>query len=134
MTQNETQTQTQTQTSRESESGSGSGSGSGFPAAARKVQLRLIPLFILYVTCFLDRENIGFASLAMNADLGLSASAYGLGAGMLFWTCFAPCEAGCGNRGPNGSSAAQGVSALAGSSTVFSTSRHANLWPECRTQ
>lgn len=53
-------------------------------SAARKVSWRLVPLFVLYITCFLDRVNVGFAALAMNADLGLSASAYGLGAGMLF--------------------------------------------------
>ena len=28
--------------------------------------------------------NVGFASLAMSADLGLSATAYGFGAGILF--------------------------------------------------
>jgi ACS family tartrate transporter-like MFS transporter len=38
----------------------------------------------LYVVCFLDRVNVGFASLQMNKDLGLSAAAYGFGAGIFF--------------------------------------------------
>jgi MFS transporter, ACS family, tartrate transporter len=46
---------------------------------------RLIPfLFVLYVVCFLDRVNVGFASLQMNRDLGLSPAAYGFGAGIFF--------------------------------------------------
>jgi ACS family tartrate transporter-like MFS transporter len=51
----------------------------------RAVTRRLVPfLFLLYVVCFLDRVNVGFAALQMNRDLGLSAAAYGLGAGILF--------------------------------------------------
>src|SRR5262249_35356030 len=51
-------------------------------AAARR---RLIPfLFLLYIVAYLDRINVGFAALQMNAALGLSASAYGLGAGIFF--------------------------------------------------
>jgi ACS family tartrate transporter-like MFS transporter len=51
----------------------------------RKVALRLIPfLGLLYFVSFLDRVNVGFAALTMNADLGLSASAFGLGAGIFF--------------------------------------------------
>jgi len=54
-------------------------------ATIRKVTRRLVPfLFVLYVVCFLDRVNVGFAALQMNADLGLSATAYGLGAGIFF--------------------------------------------------
>ena len=38
-----------------------------------KVTRRLLPfLFILYIVCFLDRVNIGFAALQMNHDLGFS--------------------------------------------------------------
>ena len=48
----------------------------------RKVYLRLLPFcFILYLICYLDRANIGFAALTMNKDLGLSSYVYGLGAG-----------------------------------------------------
>ncbi len=54
-------------------------------AALRQVTRRLIPfLFVLYVANYLDRVNVSFAALQMNRDLGLSASAYGLGAGMFF--------------------------------------------------
>jgi MFS transporter, ACS family, tartrate transporter len=51
----------------------------------RKVAWRLIPfLGVLYFFAFLDRVNVGFAALTMNADLGLSAAAYGLGSGIFF--------------------------------------------------
>src|SRR5882757_4981216 len=38
----------------------------------------------LYVINYLDRVNVGFAALRMNADIGLSSAAYGLGAGLFF--------------------------------------------------
>ena len=41
-------------------------------------------MFLLYIVAYLDRINVGFAALQMNAALGLSASAYGLGAGIFF--------------------------------------------------
>ncbi|CAA2158591.1 Putative tartrate transporter [Methylobacterium brachiatum] len=51
----------------------------------RRVYWRLIPfLFLLLVVNYLDRVNIGFAALRMNADLGLSASAFGFGASIFF--------------------------------------------------
>ncbi len=51
----------------------------------RKVAWRLLPLLVAcYFLSFLDRVNIGYAALTMNTDLGLSASAYGLGAGIFF--------------------------------------------------
>ena len=51
----------------------------------KKVGRRLIPfLALLYFVAFLDRVNIGFAALTMNEDIGLSAAAYGLGAGIFF--------------------------------------------------
>ena len=44
----------------------------------RKLQLRLIPfLFLLYVVAMVDRINIGFASLTMNGDLGITREQYG---------------------------------------------------------
>jgi MFS transporter, ACS family, tartrate transporter len=52
----------------------------------RKVGWRLLPLlFLLYITSFLDRTNLGLASLQMNHDLALSATAYALGAGVFFF-------------------------------------------------
>ena len=54
-------------------------------AVLTKVRWRLIPfLFILYIVSYLDRINVGFAALQMNEALGLSATAYGLGAGIFF--------------------------------------------------
>jgi ACS family tartrate transporter-like MFS transporter len=54
-------------------------------AALRKLAWRLIPfLGMLYFFAFLDRVNVGFAALTMNADLGLSAAVFGLGSGIFF--------------------------------------------------
>lgn len=54
-------------------------------AVFSKCAWRLIPFMgLLYVVNFLDRVNVGFAALSMNADIGLNAQAYGLGAGMFF--------------------------------------------------
>ena len=51
----------------------------------RKITLRLIPfLFILYIVAWLDRVNVGFAGLQMNADLGFSSAAFGFGSGVFF--------------------------------------------------
>lgn len=54
-------------------------------ALFRKISRRLLPfLFLLYVVAYLDRVNIGFAKLQMNADLGFSDTVYGVGAGVFF--------------------------------------------------
>ncbi|WP_448118796.1 MFS transporter [Pseudomonas serbica] len=51
----------------------------------RKIFVRLLPLLIcLYIISYLDRVNVGFAALTMNADIGLSAAVYGWGAGLFF--------------------------------------------------
>src|ERR1700730_69416 len=55
----------------------------------RRVSARLVPfLIICYFVAYLDRVNVGFAALTMNKDLGISATAYGLGAGIFFFTYF----------------------------------------------
>ena len=55
------------------------------PATLRKIFVRLIPfLIVLYITAFLDRVNVGFAALQMNADLGFSATEFGIGSAMFF--------------------------------------------------
>jgi MFS transporter, ACS family, tartrate transporter len=55
----------------------------------RRVKLRLVPfLCICFFVAYLDRVNVGFAALAMNKDLGLSATAYGFGAGLFFLMYF----------------------------------------------
>jgi len=44
----------------------------------RKITWRLIPfLFLLYTIAWLDRVNVGFAALEMNADLGFSSVTFG---------------------------------------------------------
>src|SRR3984885_3410153 len=54
-------------------------------AVLKKIAWRIVPLLTLaYVVNYLDRTNIGFAALTMNKDLGLSASEFGYGAGILF--------------------------------------------------
>jgi MFS transporter, ACS family, tartrate transporter len=54
-------------------------------AVIRKTALRLLPfLCLLYFIAFLDRVNVGFAALTMNQDIGLTATAYGVGAGIFF--------------------------------------------------
>jgi ACS family tartrate transporter-like MFS transporter len=54
-----------------------------------KISLRLIPfMFLLYIVSYLDRVNVSFASLQMNAALGFSAEVYSLGAGIFFIAYF----------------------------------------------
>lgn len=51
----------------------------------RKLFLRLLPfLFVLYIVNYLDRINVGFAALQMQAQLDLSDRVYGIGAGIFF--------------------------------------------------
>jgi ACS family tartrate transporter-like MFS transporter len=54
-------------------------------AAIAKAARRLIPFLVLcYAVNFLDRVNVGYAALAMNADLGFTPSIFGIGAGIFF--------------------------------------------------
>jgi len=39
---------------------------------------------LLYLVCFLDRANVGFAALSMNQALGLTPEMFGLGGGVFF--------------------------------------------------
>ncbi len=53
--------------------------------AMRKASLRLLPLLGLgYLVAYMDRVNISFAALQMNADLGFNATVYGIGGGLFF--------------------------------------------------
>jgi MFS transporter, ACS family, tartrate transporter len=53
--------------------------------AIRRMTLRLIPfMFALYIIAYLDRVNVGFAALQMNAELQLSHTAFGFGSGIFF--------------------------------------------------
>jgi len=50
-----------------------------------KIAWRLLPALILaYIFNYLDRNNIGFAALTMNREIGLTATQFGRGAGILF--------------------------------------------------
>lgn len=53
--------------------------------ARRRVTRRLMPyLFLLYIIAYLDRVNVGYASLEMTKDLGFTPEVYGFGAGVFF--------------------------------------------------
>ena len=61
-------------------------------SAQRKAAWRLLPVISIgYGLAYMDRINISFASLRMNAELHFSATVYGLGAG-LFFIGYALCE------------------------------------------
>ena len=54
-----------------------------------RVTWRLVPFLILcYFVAYLDRVNVGFGALQMNKQLGLSQTAFGLGAGIFFIAYF----------------------------------------------
>jgi ACS family tartrate transporter-like MFS transporter len=51
----------------------------------KRVTRRLVGFaFLCYVVAYIDRVNIGFAATELQRDLGLSDSAYGIGAGLFF--------------------------------------------------
>ena len=51
----------------------------------RRAAWRIIPLLgLAYMVAFMDRSNISFAARTMNADLGFSATVYGIGGGVFF--------------------------------------------------
>jgi MFS transporter, ACS family, tartrate transporter len=53
--------------------------------AVHKAALRFVPLLtIAYLFNYLDRTSLGFAALTMNQQLGLTASQFGLAAGVFF--------------------------------------------------
>ncbi len=55
------------------------------PTVARKFLRHVVPfLGLMYLISYIDRQNIGFAKLQMAADLSLSETAFGLGAGLFF--------------------------------------------------
>lgn len=51
----------------------------------RRINLRLLPVLALsYMFAYMDRINISFAKIQMQAQIGLSESAYGFAAGVFF--------------------------------------------------
>jgi len=68
---------------------SGAGAGSLIDQANRKVLWRILPIItIAYFIAQLDRVNLSFAALTMNADLKFTPEVYGFGAGIFFWGYF----------------------------------------------
>jgi ACS family tartrate transporter-like MFS transporter len=54
--------------------------------AQRKITRRLLPfLFVVYVTAYIDRVNVGFAGLDMTRELHFSNEVFGFGAGIFFF-------------------------------------------------
>lgn len=54
-------------------------------SAVARVRRRLLPFLIAcYLAAYLDRVNVGFAALEMNADLGIGPEAFGFTAGIFF--------------------------------------------------
>jgi MFS transporter, ACS family, tartrate transporter len=55
----------------------------------KRVAYRFIPFLMLcYFANYLERVNVGFAKLTMDADLGISDTAFGFGAGIFFLAYF----------------------------------------------
>jgi MFS family permease len=54
-------------------------------ALYRKLAWRIMPfLFLSFIVAYIDRVNVSFAKLQMLADLSMSETVYGLGAGIFF--------------------------------------------------
>ena len=57
------------------------------PSTLRKLNLKIIPLVIIcYFIANLDKTNISIAALEMNADLGMTATMYGVGVSVFYIT------------------------------------------------
>lgn len=54
-----------------------------------KLRWKLVPyMFLIFIIAMIDRVNISFAALEMNKDIGISASAFGMTAGIFFIAYF----------------------------------------------
>ena len=54
-------------------------------SASRKAYRHVVlPLFVVSTIAYLDRVNISYAALTMNADLGFDPRVFGIGAGIFF--------------------------------------------------
>src|SRR5215210_8235491 len=65
-----------------------SGAEAALPVGERalsRIRWRLLPfLGLLYVVSYLDRVNVSFAKLTMNASIGIDDATYAFGAGIFF--------------------------------------------------
>lgn len=53
--------------------------------AVARVKARVLPLFVvMFIANYIDRVNVGFVRTHLEADLGIGAAAFGLGAGLFF--------------------------------------------------
>jgi len=60
-------------------------SESDLERALRKNTWRLLPILVIaYFFNYIDRTSVGFAALQMNKDIGLTATQFGWGAGIMF--------------------------------------------------
>ena len=60
----------------------------------RAISWRLIPFLVMaYFFSYLDRVNLGFAALTMNAELKFSPIIFAWGAGIFFIGSFSRCRA-----------------------------------------
>ena len=61
------------------------GAGAAPRGTLSSMAWRILPLLgVAYLFAYMDRVNVSFAALQMNADLGFSATVYGLGSGLFF--------------------------------------------------
>lgn len=59
--------------------------GGVLAAAVSRVERRVLPLFVvMFIANYIDRVNVGFVRTHLEADLGIGALAFGLGAGLFF--------------------------------------------------
>ena len=57
--------------------------------ATAKVAWRFVPFLVLcYFVAYLDRVNVGCAKLTMDADIGITDTMFGFGAGVVFLAYF----------------------------------------------
>ena len=55
----------------------------------RRIARRLVPfLLVAYLVAVIDRTNVGFASIQMNQDIGMSSAVFGLAGGIFFLSYF----------------------------------------------
>src|SRR3954447_5110932 len=65
-------------------------SGPTGESARRRIAWRLLPfLFLLYITNYIDRTNIAYATLGMKGDLRLTDAVFGTASGIFFIGYFA---------------------------------------------
>jgi len=60
-------------------------SDNSLKSVLNKITWHLLPfMFVLYIVSYLDRINVSYAGLQMNADLGFDDAVFGFGAGVFF--------------------------------------------------